>query len=182
MERKPLPKKVRFEVLKRDRFTCQYCGRKAPDVVLHVDHIHPVADGGIDDMTNLVTACSECNLGKGARLLDRSDEMAAARERLEELADRREQLDMMYEWQKELLESETRDVDLVESIIEDLSGSGLNDVGRKRVRGWLGEFGLPLVAKAAKIAFTQYDVSTDGKWEWAFSKIGGICHNIRRDE
>lgn len=67
MERKPLPKKVRFEVLKRDRFTCQYCGRKAPDVVLHVDHIHPVADGGTDDMTNLVTACSECNLGKGAR-------------------------------------------------------------------------------------------------------------------
>lgn len=43
MKRKSLSKKTRFEVFKRDSFTCQYCGRSAPEVVLQVDHIKPVA-------------------------------------------------------------------------------------------------------------------------------------------
>lgn len=60
-------KKLRFEVFKRDSFTCQYCGQSPPDVVLHVDHIHPVSKGGGDDTTNLITACAACNQGKGAR-------------------------------------------------------------------------------------------------------------------
>ena len=66
-KRKPISKKLRFEVFKRDSFTCQYCGKSAPDVVLHVDHIKPVKEGGTNDITNLVTACADCNLGKGAR-------------------------------------------------------------------------------------------------------------------
>lgn len=41
--RKAITKTVRFEVFKRDSFTCQYCGRKAPEAVLNVDHIKPVA-------------------------------------------------------------------------------------------------------------------------------------------
>lgn len=45
-QRTSIKKKIRFEVFKRDKFTCQYCGRKAPDIVLEVDHIHPVAEGG----------------------------------------------------------------------------------------------------------------------------------------
>lgn len=36
---------------------------------LHVDHIHPQSRGGTNDLDNLVTACSDCNIGKGARLL-----------------------------------------------------------------------------------------------------------------
>lgn len=65
-ERIAISKKVRFEVFKRDGFKCQYCGRSAPDVILHVDHINPVSNGGNNDIMNLVTSCSECNLGKGA--------------------------------------------------------------------------------------------------------------------
>lgn len=56
---------LRFEILSRDRFTCQYCGRQAPEVVLHVDHRLARARGGSNDRSNLVTACSDCNLGKG---------------------------------------------------------------------------------------------------------------------
>ena len=41
-KRKSLSKKIRFEVFKRDKFTCQYCGKTAPNVVLEVDHIEPV--------------------------------------------------------------------------------------------------------------------------------------------
>jgi 5-methylcytosine-specific restriction endonuclease McrA len=61
--------KRRWEVLERDKRTCVYCGRKAPEVILHVDHKVSVRDGGTDDMENLVTACSECNGGKGASSL-----------------------------------------------------------------------------------------------------------------
>lgn len=65
MTRKPLSKKIRFRVFQRDNFTCQYCGRSAPDVELHVDHIYPVTHGGGDEMSNLITSCADCNLGKG---------------------------------------------------------------------------------------------------------------------
>ena len=50
MTRKSLSNKIRFEVFKRDNFTCQYCGRKAPEIVLNVDHIEPVSKGGTNDI------------------------------------------------------------------------------------------------------------------------------------
>jgi hypothetical protein len=58
---------IRFEVLRRDEYTCRYCGRRAPNVRLHVDHKLAWSRGGSDDFDNLVTACADCNLGKGAR-------------------------------------------------------------------------------------------------------------------
>ena len=58
---------VRFEVFRRDSFTCQYCGRRAPKVILHVDHVLPIVAGGTNELTNLTTACSVCNVGKGGR-------------------------------------------------------------------------------------------------------------------
>lgn len=55
---------LRFKVLCRDNFTCQYCGRKAPDAELEVDHIYPVSKGGKAREDNLVTSCVSCNSGK----------------------------------------------------------------------------------------------------------------------
>ena len=63
-ERTPIPPALRMMVLSRDNFTCQYCGRRAPFVELHIDHVKPVSRGGNDMPSNLVTACQECNLGK----------------------------------------------------------------------------------------------------------------------
>jgi hypothetical protein len=66
-----LSKRLRFEVLKRDNFTCQYCGAKPPDTVLEIDHVHPRCEGGKDEMSNLKTACWNCNRGKaGVPLVD----------------------------------------------------------------------------------------------------------------
>jgi DnaD/phage-associated family protein len=62
---------LRFEVFQRDRHTCQYCGRRAPEVELEVDHLIPVARGGTDDFENLITSCRECNSGKSAKLIER---------------------------------------------------------------------------------------------------------------
>jgi 5-methylcytosine-specific restriction endonuclease McrA len=64
------PLKLRFDILKRDAFTCQYCGRKAPDVILEIDHIHPRSKGGKNIMDNFKTACKDCNMGKSNTLLE----------------------------------------------------------------------------------------------------------------
>ena len=61
--------RTRFEIFKRDDFTCRYCARKTPAVVLEVDHIVPVCEGGSDDSINLTTSCWECNRGKGGNPL-----------------------------------------------------------------------------------------------------------------
>lgn len=70
MARIAISKKLRFDVFKRDGFQCSYCGAHPSEtVLLEVDHIYPVAEGGTNDIDNLVTACWDCNRGKGAGLL-----------------------------------------------------------------------------------------------------------------
>ena len=56
--------KKRFQVLQRDNFRCQYCGKNGKDVSLEVDHIIPKSKGWKDDFDNLITCCRECNIGK----------------------------------------------------------------------------------------------------------------------
>ena len=65
-----ISKRLRYEVLRRDNHACRYCGRSAPEVPLTVDHVVPVALGGSDDPSNLVTACRDCNSGKSASAPD----------------------------------------------------------------------------------------------------------------
>lgn len=59
-------KRLRYEILRRDNHTCRYCGASAPDVPLRVDHVTPVALGGTDEPSNLVTSCEPCNSGKSS--------------------------------------------------------------------------------------------------------------------
>lgn len=63
-------KRTRYEVLRRDGHACRYCGGRAPDVVLTVDHVVPTALGGTDNPDNLVAACRDCNAGKSASCPD----------------------------------------------------------------------------------------------------------------
>jgi HNH endonuclease len=55
---------TRYEVLRRDRYTCRFCGVSAPDATLNIDHIVPRALGGRSVASNLQVLCEECNLGK----------------------------------------------------------------------------------------------------------------------
>lgn len=56
--------KLRWQILERDNFACQYCGKTAPDVMLEVDHRISLADGGDNSPENLVASCTACNRGK----------------------------------------------------------------------------------------------------------------------
>jgi 5-methylcytosine-specific restriction endonuclease McrA len=62
------PAFTRFNVFLRDRFSCQYCGQKFPSQDLTFDHIIPRCRGGRAIWSNVVTACTTCNLRKGSSL------------------------------------------------------------------------------------------------------------------
>ena len=64
--KKILKKKDRFNIFKRDGFTCVYCGRRPPEIMLELDHVIPISRGGPDVPDNMMTSCRECNRGKGA--------------------------------------------------------------------------------------------------------------------
>lgn len=88
--RKQISKKLRFEIFKRDGFTCQYCGDHPPKTILHVDHIYPVKRGGGNNQDNLITSCIDCNLGKSATPL--SNVPMSLRDRAKEIEEREAQL------------------------------------------------------------------------------------------
>ena len=132
--RKSISPKLRFEVFKRDSFRCQYCGRSAPQVLLHVDHIEPVAEGGTNDITNLVTACSDCNLGKGARRLSDDAAIRKEKQQLDLLNERREQLEMMMRWRKEVAALDERTVSYAASCFEEKTGYAVTEKGKQRLR------------------------------------------------
>ncbi|MFC1713629.1 HNH endonuclease [Candidatus Poribacteria bacterium] len=184
-ERKPIPKKLRFEVFKRDSFTCQYCGRKAPDIILQIDHIEPVSKGGTNDILNLIASCKDCNAGKSDRRLSENAVIDKRRQQLEELQERKEQIEMMFEWQKSLLNLDDEVVDrLADYWSELVPGYSLNENGIRGLRKLKTKFSIEEIMEAMKTAADQYLTYEDGvlakhSVEMAWGKVGGIC-NVRR--
>jgi len=156
VSRKAISKKLRFEVFKRDSFTCQYCGRSAPDVVLHVDHINPVAGGGGSDILNLITSCLDCNLGKGARELSDDSALQKQRAQLAELNERREQLEMMVKWREGLRSIDDDAISKLEDLFEQLTGRVFSEYGRKQVKGWLRRYEFGALYEAMEAAASTY--------------------------
>lgn len=177
-KRKSISKKLRFEVFKRDSFTCQYCGKSAPSIILHVDHIKPVAENGETNLLNLITSCVDCNLGKGARSLDDSSIAAKQIKMAKELSDRKEQLLMMAQWRDGLDDLENEKAKIVEARFEKLTGFSCSPTGRVSVKSYVKQFGLDAVLNALDISVTQY-VREEGSKEQvhkAFKYIPRICY------
>ena len=66
-----IPLGMRYKVFKKDNFKCVACGNNANDgAKLHVDHKIPFSLGGLTELNNLQTLCSECNLSKSNKHVD----------------------------------------------------------------------------------------------------------------
>lgn len=182
-KRKTLTKKVRFEVFKRDNFTCQYCGHAAPEVVLHVDHIEPVAKGGDNEIINLITSCAGCNAGKSDRRLDDQSTLAKQRQQIAELNERREQLEMMVAWRQGVKSIKDSEIDALSEHWKDLLNGKyyLNASGQQGLRKLVRKFGLNAVMDAMTLVVENYvKVSADGTYDHetvqhAYRKVGGVC-------
>lgn len=147
--RKPISKSLRFDIFHRDGFTCQYCGQQPPEAVLEIDHVMPVVEGGTNDPLNLITACDNCNRGKGAKLLDHPQRPDAD---LEWLATQQEiaELRRYQEAVKEKTEIEGEIAKSFQDIWQEYSD--LDWVPKKRViREWINKFDPEIVEEAIKV-------------------------------
>ncbi len=66
--KRPIPLRLRYEILKRDEFKCKICGRSPANtsgLALQVDHVTAESKDGPTTPENLRTLCNECNLGRG---------------------------------------------------------------------------------------------------------------------
>lgn len=67
-QRKLMTRALRKQIMERDNYTCQICGKYMPDEIgLQIDHIVPVSRGGKTVPSNLRVLCSKCNGHKGNR-------------------------------------------------------------------------------------------------------------------
>jgi hypothetical protein len=178
-------KTLRFEVFARDEFTCQYCGQRPPDVLLEVDHIHPVSKGGTDDSINLITACFDCNRGKRDKLITdigpRPDADLAALKIAQEAAELRRFLEAKEELER--LRSEAVGVlqrDWMKYLTPELMPTP------RLLEPWIERYGADEISRSIIAASAAYSKGRFGyNAERAFDKIvpyvGAILRNREND-
>lgn len=148
-----ISKKLRFEVFKRDEFTCTYCGQRPPAVVLECDHVVPVSDGGPDALENLTTSCFDCNRGKSNRALGTVPESIATRADL--LAEREEQERAFAKLLRARRKRQDANIDVVQQILLSDTDTVFTDRFRLSVKMFLDRLPLDRVTLAAEMAFQR---------------------------
>lgn len=175
--RKPISKRVRFEVFKRDLFKCAYCGRTPPAVVLHADHITPVSKGGKNTQDNLITACFDCNLGKSNIPLTSVPESFADKAlRMREL---RDQMKALGKLSDEIMAMTKKDT---WQAIRCLFGDHVNEIDKKifaSMQLFVEKIGLDGVRKAAQIAISKKGHLSENQ---KFLYFCGICWRTIKEE
>ncbi len=176
--RKQISKKTRFEVFKRDSFACQYCGSTPPGVVLHVDHITPVALGGKNNIDNLLTSCCDCNLGKGATPLSSAHPAISMADKAKQIKEREEQI---REYNKMLTAEANRIEDDAWNVVRVLENNpnadSYNRSKFQNIKRFVSMLPLPLVCEAAEIATSKMHVGSQRQFKY----FCGVCWNMIRE-
>lgn len=172
MARKALSKKTRFEVFKRDGFKCVYCGANPSGALLQVDHVVAVANGGSNDITNLVTSCQPCNLGKSATPLEdvpqpMADLAAAAKEREEQIKG----YGQVMASRRERLEDESWEV--ADIYMQHFNDETFGKADRLSIKQFLEKLPVDECMQAMEIAVSKRPSSRHGSWKY----FCGICWN-----
>lgn len=189
MKRKPISKKAKFEILKRDSFKCQYCGKEAPAVILEVDHIRPVCKGGSNDLFNLITACYDCNRGKAGIPIKNQDILKKQKTQLNEINKKREQLLFLKKWKEELENYEDEECNFfIEHLVKFCDSYELNESGRRKLKKWIKKYTTEELINAIQISFERYfdnqysnEEQKKQKWNLAFNKIPAIIENKKKE-
>lgn len=172
-KRNAISKKRRFEIFKRDGFKCMYCGAHPPSVLLHVDHIKPVAEGGVNDDDNLITACEPCNQGKGARLL--SSAPVGLADKAKAVAEREAQI----EGYQSIMQTKRLRLDRDAWSVMNILLPGEDSASRdwlNSLRMFIDKLGLDEVTEAMEIACAKNFYSN----KKVFAYFCGICWNKLR--
>lgn len=180
-QNRPLSKRVRFEIFKRDDFTCQYCGRTPPHVVLEVDHICPRAEGGTNDPINLITSCWDCNHGKSSVPINiptllSPDATAEAMRIQQEIGEAK----LYLEHQAEL---NRLNLAIVESLRVEWSRIFKIKILDPQIKSWLYHYSPQQIVEAWRIFADRIESGkfTGGRSE-CFAYISGILRNRKKAE
>lgn len=181
-KRKAISKKTRFEVFKRDKFTCQFCGQSSPNIILEIDHLTPISKGGDNKLINLITSCFDCNRGKSNNKLNDSTEIEKQKQSLNILQEKRNQLKMMSLWRKELMSLDNEFANQCLQIINDITGLDyeLTDYGINQLIKLKKKYGEGEVLEVCEISARQYYNFPETKneqskqWNKAFDYIPKI--------
>lgn len=176
-----LSKRVRFEVFKRDLFTCQYCGRRPPDVVLEVDHVIARAEGGSDDPDNLCTSCFDCNRGKADKGLGEVqpavDELARL-EAMQEMAERARLAQQQADAVAAKREAEQQSIDLVREWWRGIGGGDGAEFMESSIRTFLRRLTLDEILEAIHATERHWDRHPKTKVGDAWKYFCGCCWRL----
>ena len=171
-----LSKKLRFNVFKRDSFTCQYCGKTPPSVILEVDHIQPVSKGGKDHQDNLLTACFDCNRGKSDGLL--TDIPQTLQVKAEIIREREDQLKEYNKLLKKVRCREDKDLDEINLAFQSsYPDYHLTETFRNSIRTNF----LPYINKYDLVNYMMKACSKSRDRNGVTKYFCGICWNVRRE-
>jgi len=162
-----LSKKLRFQILSRDSFSCVYCGKNGFETELEVDHVVPKSKGGSDDPTNLVTSCFECNRGKSSASM--SDVVST-----EILISNTNALAKMAEAEAAKIKaarSAKRQFNKLKKEIESLLELEINKIGERAIKQFISRLCPASVLEAAEI--TSCKNISSGRWRY----FCGVCWN-----
>lgn len=167
--RKSISKKTRFEVFKRDFFTCQYCSSKPPKVALEIDHIFAVVKGGDNNIDNLITACFDCNRGKSDRDLNLLPMSLSEKSEIKKTALKQyKEYQKILQQEKEIIEGEINYVESIfTSVFDDLV---FTNKFRISVKHFIQKLGVFDVADAMEISCNKITKSN-----YVLKYFCGIC-------
>lgn len=173
MPRKPLSKKLRFDLFKRDSFQCVYCGNRPPNILLEIDHIIPYSKGGKDVIENLVTSCFDCNRGKSNKELSEVPKAISREISKEKLMQYR----LYIEYVKELNSLKNEEINIVCEVYERFNiGYTPNEKFRTTISEFIGKIGVEKTCYAMETACKKMNNSN-----YLLKYFCGICWNIFKD-
>lgn len=169
-KRLSISKKIRFEIFKRDSFTCSYCGSKPPSVTLEVDHVIPVFRGGTNEIDNLITSCFDCNRGKGKNELTSLPETTI--DKINRLKEQEEQYKEFKKLINNIKNRKAKEIQLVDNVYSDnFKYYGLSENFKKRTLSmFLDKLGIDDVIDSMEIACETIEYPSD-----AIRYFCGIC-------
>ena len=168
---KTMENKLRFDIFERDNFTCQYCGRKPPEVILEVDHILPKSKGGGNEKINLITSCRKCNRSKHDKILKNIDRSEIIKNELDDLKEAEIQIKDYYKYLKrisKLKKEKNPIVSLISKVWDEESGgnSSLTEQGKKNVSNLLKRFSGDEIIEAIIITWEKNYIEDERRFRY----------------
>lgn len=184
-----ISKKLRFEIFKRDGFTCQYCGKTPPEAILETDHIIPIAEGGTDDINNLITSCFACNRGKAKIPLDKLP--PTLKDNLDVIKEQRQQMQLYRKYIDEIEFGKEQDIveigyhffNYFAKTKKSRDKYVFGEKWKSSIKLFLKTFHKYQIRDAIDIAFSRLSRKSYGLNEASlFKYMCGILHNWKREK